>query len=353
MASKSIDTRFDRLTHGINTAHWFAQAPLTAENFRTRITNNDLQLIHDLGFRHVRLPLDPDVLFDLEHPATLSQNLEYLDAAIDLILTYNLAVIIDLHPTSDFKQQLYTNPDFAEAVGEFWFTLAEHLSRFSPEYVFLEVMNEPATEDPQTWYAIQAKLLAEMRRGAPEHTLIASANMRVGETWSDIEGLKALAPIADTNIVYNFHFYKPMSFTHQGAEWGEQAWQHLHNVPYPSNEAIVASVLPTIADETARQWLQHYGEEQWNAEKIAAWIAQAGTWGRSHQVRVTCNEFGVYRKVADPESRSAWIRDVRTSLEANQIGWAMWEYDAGFGLVQQTDAVRTPRPEIVNALFTS
>jgi hypothetical protein len=49
------------------------------------------------------------------------------------------------------------------------------------------------------------------------------------------------------------------------------------------------------------------------------------------------NEFGVYRDVPDAESRANWIRDVRTALEADGIGWAMWDYRDNFGLVFKQD----------------
>ncbi len=32
-----------------------------------------------------------------------------------------------------------------------------------------------------------------------------------------------------------------------------------------------------------------------------------------------------------------WIHDVRTALEADGIGWAMWDYRGGFGVVWKED----------------
>ena len=63
-----------------------------------------------------------------------------------------------------------------------------------------------------------------------------------------------------------------------------------------------------------------------------------------------CNEFGVYRKNADPGDRAAWISDVRTSLEKHGIGWAMWDYDGGFDVVNRQDGKAVPDPATVRAL---
>lgn len=345
-------SRLEQLTRGINTAHWFAQADLTADNFENRVRDEDMQLIKQLGFRHIRLPLDPTILFDEEQPEQLNpENLPYVDAALDRILAADLAVIVDLHPRSEFKRQLYREESFAEAVGIFWRSLAKHLSSRSPSRVFLEVMNEPATRNPQDWYAIQQKLLAEMRTGAPDHTLIASANLRVEDNWDTIAALQQITPVEDPNVVYNFHFYQPMSFTHQGADWGEDTWEHFRNVPYPADPEAIAAILPEIESETARNWLLDYGEDQWNAAKLEESLQRAAEWGRSHQVHVTCNEFGVYRRTAPAEGRGAWLRDVRSLLEQYQIGWALWEYDAGFGIIRRTDEERIPDPIVIRALF--
>jgi hypothetical protein len=36
-------------------------------------------------------------------------------------------------------------------------------------------------------------------------------------------------------------------------------------------------------------------------------------------------------------SRANWIHDVRTALEADGIGWTMWDYRGGFGVVTKQD----------------
>ena len=43
------------------------------------------------------------------------------------------------------------------------------------------------------------------------------------------------------------------------------------------------------------------------------------------------------RENTEPASRMRWIHDVRTALEADGIGWAMWDYRGGFGVVSKED----------------
>jgi hypothetical protein len=66
-------------------------------------------------------------------------------------------------------------------------------------------------------------------------------------------------------------------------------------------------------------------------------IDEAAAWGRDNHIPLICNEFGAYRSFSDPVSRANWIHDVRTALEEDGIGWAMWDYRGGFGVVTKQD----------------
>jgi len=67
-------------------------------------------------------------------------------------------------------------------------------------------------------------------------------------------------------------------------------------------------------------------------------------------VPLICNEFGVYRPFAHPQDRAAWIKDVRSSLDRHNIGWAMWDYSGSFGVVTNREAKRTLDEVTVRAL---
>jgi hypothetical protein len=322
------------LRRGINLSHWFAQAAeYTPEHLTTHTTPRDLALIKTAGFDHVRLSVEPAPLIDNKSPDGLSlAYLEQLDRAIREIHAHGLAVIVDVHPTSEFKRALSTSDSAVEAFVRFWAALARHLSRYDERRLFLEILNEPEFEDGYRWMGVQGRVLAAVREAAPRHTIIATAHR-----WSAVEQLELLVPVADPNVIYAFHFYEPHNFTHQGATWGADYWPHLHGVPYPSSPASVADLLPGITDETARRNLAFYGEERWDAARIEREVERAFLWARKHRVSVICDEFGVYRKFAPPASRAAWLRDVRRALERRRIGWTMWDYAGGFGVAVKED----------------
>lgn len=341
--------RLTRLRRGINTSHWFSQVfdkqGYTKGHFDTHTTVGDIALIKAMGFDHIRFSLELAPMFNAEAPENLpAQYLGYVDHAIDMILAVGLAVVVDIHPSDAFKKNL-SDDKHVEAFRKFWRAFAKHLSARDPERVFLEVINEPMVEDGYRWMGIQAKLIAAIREGAPRHTIIATAHR-----WSSPNEFLFLEPVADPNVIYNFHFYEPHLFTHQGATWGWELWRYLKLVPYPSSPEAVAAILPTISNQQLRAALVKYGEDRWESARIDREIAAIAAWANKHSVHVTCNEFGVYRKVVSPIDRAAWIRDVRTALEKYGIGWAMWDYQGGFAVVNKVNGRAVLDPETVAAL---
>ena len=341
------EARFAQLARGINLSHWFAQAKsYDKAHYETYNTLDDIRLIKSIGFSHVRFTLNPVILLNEQDPHVLNADaLQAVDAALDMILEQGLAVIVDLHPEDDFKLRLRDNDSNVTMFVTFWQALASHLAARDPERVFLEVLNEPVLRDAQRWVAIQSRLLTAMRAGAPEHTLIAT-----GHKWSSLPELLALEPVADRNIVYNFHCYDPHIFTHQGATWSLDYLPHLQHLPYPASPDALEHALQQVDDPVAKQAALEYGAEQWDAAKIDAWISRAANWAKEHNVRITCNEFGVYRLKSQPEHRNAWIHDLRSSLEKYNIGWTMWDYAGGFSVVTQEHGRRQPDPQTVAAL---
>lgn len=328
--------RATHLRHGINLSEWFAQVwdsrGYTKEHFESWITAADILLIKQIGFDHVRLSVNPAPMFrhnqaDQIPPEYLAQ----LDEAVQMILGQNLAVIVDVHPEETFKEKLEKDSGFADEFADFWRALAAHYAATNPDLVFFEILNEPELRDGFRWYGIQAKLATAIREGAPKHTIIAE-----GARWANDDDLLGMTPLHDPNVIYNFHFYEPHVFTHQGATWGANYWHSVKDLPYPSLPESTERVAAAVPDARDRLAVIRYGLDHWNAARMDAEFAQVQAWANRWNVAVTCNEFGVYRK-ANPEARAAWIKDVRTALEKNGIGWTMWDYSGGFGVVTKTN----------------
>ena len=344
----NLPARFGRLRRGVNLSHWFSQAPdYSQTHLETHTTAQDIALIKTMGFDHVRLPIEPaPLLGGTPDPSILNGTyLRYVDTALDMILATGLAVVVDIHPSDEFKLRMNRDERGIEAFGKFWRAFASHLSKRNPDAVFLEVLNEPMVEDGFRWHGIQAKLIASIRAGAPNHTIIAG-----GHRWSGLYEMLFLEPYADPNLIYNFHYYEPFAFTHQGATWAGPNLAFYKNVPYPSSPEAVKLLLDTIPDDPARYNLLRYGEDRWHGQRIERELGAAASWAAKHRVYITCNEFGVFRKVSNPADRIVWLHDMRMALEKHGIGWTLWDYAGSFALVNKISGQAKQDPELLKAL---
>ena len=333
-----VQTAFARaqhLKHGINASGWFGGAgDYSAARISSNTDDADIALIAKLGFDHVRLSIDPMPLAAAMYGfrGSNAEFLTQLDHAVDTMTADGLAVIIDIHPSDDYKQKMRTDDSAVTRFEMIWGKLAAHYKDRDPKMVFFEILNEPEIYDAYRWAGIQTRVAGAIRQAAPQHTIIAE-----GAMWADIWDLLAMQPLADGNVIYNFHFYEPHEFTHQGATWSTPWYSYEHDIPYPATESSMPELLKQVPDAVDRYNMQKYWLDGWNAHRIQVMIDDAAGWAHEHHVPLTCNEFGVFRDHSDSVSRANWLRDVRTALETDGIGWAMWDYRGGFGVVTKQD----------------
>src|SRR5215469_7600729 len=281
--SAGLQTAFARaqhLRHGINASEWFAQSASDYSAARTsRYTDDgDIALMAKLGFDNVRLSIDP-VPLEKEPRNKEGFNADFLgrlDHAVDTMLSHGLAIQIDIHPETDYKRQVRESNEGVDRFVMMWRRLAAHYVNRDPELVFFEVMNEPEVSDPYRWAGIQARAAAAIREAAPKNTIIAT-----GPNWSGIADLLTQQPLPEGNVIYNFHFYEPHEFTHQGASWGSPWWIYTHGIPYPADDSSLDLVkqVPDLANRFAfeRYWLDH-----WDAHRIRLEIEAAANWGKTY-----------------------------------------------------------------------
>jgi aryl-phospho-beta-D-glucosidase BglC (GH1 family) len=338
------------LNRGINLSGWLGGwGPLTPEHVRDYTTAQDLKLIHDMGFEYVRLPFNPMPFQQMnakspERAAVLAD----LHRAVDLALASGLNVTICVFPNDQYKQQLFAGDDAVLKFVRVWRDLAESFSTSDPDRVTFEIMNEPEQSDPYRWVGIEGRVVEAIRSVAPNHTVIAC-----GAHYSGLEDLLQTQPLADHNVIYAFHWYEPFYFTHQGATWTSDEVRDFRDVRYPSDPQDPAKMQPMldkIPNLDARYKLFSYSLQRWDAATIADRIAYAAQWGKRFHVPVIANEFGAFKDTVAPAARARYVHDVRTAMEANGIGWAMWDYRGNFGVVDRTDSAIKPDDAVLAGL---
>lgn len=342
----AADPQFYRrsLSKGVNLSNWFSSY-IDNDYFLHRFTDVHLKQVHELGFRHVRLPLAWGVLFNEDNPTVL--NAAYVasvDKALKLITDAGLAVILDpLHGASEETEKRFaTDPAFQVKVSVFWQSVIKRYRyQYTPDQLFFEVMSEPhavagKVVSADWWPAVQELLVSAIRKNDSHHYVIVG-----GGDWNKIGGLLKVRPYAFGKLIYNFHFYDQMEFTHQGAPWAGPYFEQMARVPYPSSPMLVDSLWRVTSNPEFKSFLADYGVARWNGLKIDSIMRRVSQWAVDNKIDyVTCNEFGVYKVVAPVSGRLAWLRDTRIAMERYGFGWTMWEYDEGFGLVEYPSGSR-------------
>ncbi|MGF1633468.1 MAG: glycoside hydrolase family 5 protein [Phycisphaerae bacterium] len=357
-------SRYDNLKHGLNINEWMCQpfnvrldgekGGYTAEHFRRYITERDIAMIRDMGFDHVRLAIDPGfIMDDAGHlkPDLLGE----VDRAIQMILNTGMAVIVDVHPKTNRFKAMRDNPVLARQFVPWWGQFARHLSSTDPERVFLELLNEPGGQQfyGQQWSDYQDKLIMEVLRNAPEHTIIASSG-----GWQLVKDLAEFEPHPDRNIIYAVHYYEPSQFTHQGAMWMKDWYRPLKGVPWPVTEENLDVALAAVdekhpAAEQAKKVLRDMVKQGIAThERMLENMRTVAAWSKQHDRKVIINEFGVYIDFAPRESRLIYLDALTKAMADNDIHWSLWAYDANYDVVLNVDdpEARTPDTEVVEAL---
>jgi endoglucanase len=344
LAATALASRVAALAHGLNIPDLVPMRAARAPERRT------LERLRARGMTHIRLPIYAErVLPHFSDADVVSRTLDDLDRALDTLLANGYAVSVDMHPNAGLPRLYQRDPNAAfEALSEGWLLLAKRLRGRPTQRVFAELLNEPPTQDA-LWRAQAEKLVARLRGHLPDMTMI------VGPApWQRVEALAAWTPLSDANIIYAFHYYDPMAFTHQGETWDVTSpYAQMAGVPFPIEpndpkvERLRTSPPLEWSPGTVKELVQTLSRP-WTETTIGQAFEPLATWSRTHSAPVVLNEFGVLRFKARPADRAAWIGAVRRQAEKHGFGWAHWEYSNGFGLLDEDGR---PNPHIVDALL--
>jgi endoglucanase len=337
---------------GLNLAHWFFLPIVADEKMETSaylqkwMTVDEVRSIAKAGFNHVRLPIDPDFLQPNWSKGDLKiqdDRLQAIDRAIELIEAEKLGVILDLHPTRRLKLEAQPYGADYQNIESIWKTLSDRYRKNS-QMIAYEILNEPLVENPALWRDIAERLVALIRQVDPLHTVIVPAH-----GYSGVGELLDFRPVSGDRLLYTFHFYAPLVFTHQGATWLEN-YASLKNIPYPLDvskpEKIPSNGRSQVAPETQKLW-EEYKTSPANRSQLETQIKKVVQWRDRYKVSLYCGEYGVHG-VAPKGDRYRWHQDVAEILQAENIGHSLWSYRAAFGLV--TDGQTSMDQQLLRAI---
>lgn len=326
------------MVRGVNLAGW------DADSVSTRPARAQLEALRERGFTHIRLPIDNR---RIEGPGS-AEYLDRVDTMIVFLFVLGFSISVDLHADETVGALFERDPSEAETyLQRIWRKISRQVHRHDTAKLAIELLNEPQTT-PEIWNKSATRLIAEIRRFLPRHTIIVGpAGPQRHET------LAGMQPFDDDNIVYAIHYYDPFAFTHQGADWSSEALGALKDLSFParlSDQAIQAKIaaLKASGQSEAASVLERSLETPWDQASIASAFDMMGDWSERTGQPVIVNEFGVLSYHAPRQARLNWLATVREEAERHCIGWTHWDFQDGFGLMDP--ATGMPDAGIMQAL---
>jgi len=306
-----------------------------------------MKLMRGKGFTHVRIPLSPSLVFTDGPGIGLNKTrVALFKSRVQSFVEEGLAVVVDLHPSESEKRELGNQVGDTRLVDR-WNILSKELSTLNPEFVFLEVLNEPHPLVGSAWHELQGRLLTSIRSGAPDHTIVLNPG-----GWSGVDDFENFKPYTDRNVVYTMHWYGPILFTHQGASWSWNIAEQVAGLGWPvTQEAAEAAALKARSDEARNFVRQHAQDGQFQKNWIEQQFNKLSRWQTQNDgARVYVGEFGAYRKVSPALDRFRWHRASREAFEARGWGWSVWDFKGGFGVANELNGKTTFEPKMMEAL---
>jgi endoglucanase len=293
--SNNVSAQIDSLNQAVFAVNQKLGRGINIPNIE-RMTVKHYQDIKEAGFSNVRIPIAPFNETVSKTDFTLKPSFfEMLDEAINNSLANNLMPIMDFHQHHVIQKDPL---GVAPAFYAIWQQIAEHY-KDAPKEVLFEIANEPNVK-PDLWNDFYKMAYRIIRKSNPNRTIL------IGTVYGNqIKFLKDLElPEDDRNIIVTVHYYEPIEFTHQGAEWSPER-RELSGITWPSK----------------------YGGEK----EIIDHFNIAQTWSEKYQRPIHLGEFGVYNKT-EMKYRIIWTAFVARLADKLGWSWSYWELNQGFGI---------------------
>ena len=318
------------INRGTNLAHWLSQSNKRGDERARFLTRADIAAIAEMGFDHVRLPIDEEQMWD-ENGKRFSEAFTLMQNCIQWCSKEKIKVVVDLHILRSHHfnakvKPLWTDPAEQDKFCRLWLDLSSALKKFPNSLVAYELMNEAVADDPEQWNQLIEKAVKVIRKSEPGRTIVIGSNK--WQSYSTFNELRV--PSGDRNIILSFHFYEPFLLTHYHASWTNQR-NYLGPVHYPG--VILTGEeydkLPESDKPEVKKWI---GKE-FNKEIIRSMFEKPLAKARMLGLPLYCGEYGVISDAPDPETLR-WYNDMVQLFTENGIASANWNYKSGnFGLV--------------------
>jgi endoglucanase len=333
-------TKFE-IAKGINVASWLSTPKYDGEKRSLFFTEDNVKQLKKLGFDHIRLPVDEQVLWTETGEKIRPYAFDLLHNAIGWCKRNDMKIIVDMHITRSHsfmntENSLFTDAGEPAKFVKLWEDLSSELSGYPDDMLAYEILNEPVSADPENWNRVLELVIPALKAKEPSRTLI------VGVCTSNFAVMyKSLRLPTPKNIMMTYHFYAPYLLTAYGQDdtTGGRA-----DIPisYPG-QLVPDDYISELPDK----W-KSTGKQFFDKETLRTFVKEGIDRAKELNVPVFVGEFGTLYTVSE-SSRINWYKDAIALFNEYGVGYTSWDYKgAGYSIIDENNEI--VYPEIVNAL---
>lgn len=319
---------------GVNLSHWLSQVPpwMARDTF---ITKTDIDLIAQLGFDHVRIPIDEEEMWT-ENGDPIETSFSFLKSCLDWCESNGLKAVVDLHIlrshhfnalNSEGKIYLWTDTIAQLNFIKLWMDISDRIGNYPISKVAYEIMNEPVAEDPDDWNRLLARAVKEIRKKEPLRTLIIGPNR-----WQTAENFPYLkVPENDTNLILSVHTYDPIIITHYKASWNPLR-DYRGPITYPGVPVSDKDLMAYTGKNSETRKFILDSNREYNRNELERILLPAIERSKELGLPLYCGEFGCLPTI--PRAmRLQYYRDITDVLQRNNLAYANWDFKGDFAIV--------------------
>ncbi len=315
-----------QLNRGINLGGFLSQCVHEVAHYDSFILEDDIKKIRDMGYDHVRLPIDYEV-FQTEDGTRIDDGFKRVHNIIGWTRNNDLPIILDLHKAygydfndanDDSKNRLFSDPAIQDRFVNLWIDIATEYHKY--DNVVFELLNEVVEDKAaDAWNALIARTLKEIRKITAETPVIYG-----GIKWNSAETIQYLENVTDPNTIITFHFYQPHVFTHQHAYWMPAMKELKDDMPYPGDIDTYRHAAEILGGQDSS--VMDQDKDVVDIDYLRRMVKVAVDSAKDKNAPMLyVGEYGVIDQ-APAEDCVRWLADVMQVFKENNIGCALWTY---------------------------
>jgi endoglucanase len=334
-----------------NTSHWrgFNLIDLFSTSVRWKefwtlndgvVPERDFELIRDLGFTFVRLPVSYLFLGKSAFGRTPDEKRMYLvDRVIEFGQKHGVHVMLNMHRApgycvlapSEFdfaeRDNLFTDEAPFEAYIAWWRMFAERYRGVSQADLSFDLLNEPFNLDEATFNKVFLPAIDAIHEVDPDRYIHVEGTFQAHGSFDSNGSVTSVAMVPPTsaavgrpNVISSMHIYHPIPMTRYDCGFGPPTDLEPPTWPYQAKVRDDAPSRKLVGDE-AKLW-----DKEALRELLAPYLALADAGNLVH-----AGEMGAWGGFSH-DVYIDYCRDLVEILSEHGIGFALWSLHGPFGI---------------------